>query len=121
LSQWVPVLGVALTKWNFPNNLTHKLFGVCTVDKQMVMVQGLPYASNSVSFIHSFIIGNCHHGRTNFECGRMFRVYCVFLIFHIEKPTMLIFFSNVNERRKEGKIMQRLKKGNKCSELQRHY
>jgi hypothetical protein len=111
------VLGVALTKWNFPNNLTHKLFGVCTVDEQMVMVQGLPYA---FSFIHSFIIGDCRHGRTNFKCGRMFHVYYVFLIFHIEKPTMLIF-SNVNERRKEGKIMQRLKKGNKCSELQSHY
>lgn len=39
LSPSVPVLGVALPKWNFPNNLAHKLYEGCTTDQEMVMVQ----------------------------------------------------------------------------------
>jgi hypothetical protein len=34
----------------------------------------------------------------------------VFSTFHVEKPTALLSFSNVKERRKKIKIIQRLKK-----------
>jgi hypothetical protein len=39
-------------------------------------------------------------------------------VFHVEKPTTLLPFSNVNEQIKEIKIMQRTKNKN---ELQSHY
>jgi hypothetical protein len=93
----VPVLEIAATKWNFTNNLAHKVYDGGTIDQEIVAVQGLPYAPIPLIFIHSFIMGDCHSGRIHGKGGCMFHVYHVFSTFHIEKPIALLSFSNVNE------------------------
>jgi hypothetical protein len=45
----------------------------------------------------------------------------VFSTLHIEKPTVLLSFSNAKEQRKKRKIMQRLLKESKNYGFQRHY
>jgi hypothetical protein len=65
------VLGVALTKWNFPNNLAHKLYGGCTVDQEMVMVQGSPYVPTALIFI----VGDCCQLIIHGKSGCIFHVY----------------------------------------------